>query len=142
MDTQTRSSGPCSAVEALRSSPKSILIEIERLDDVCLARFQGHFRTGDNPEYLTLKMNEVQALNCLKVLADFWDVPSMGSAGVSFLVGLYRTSGGRFVLVGIQPRVREVLDITHLSNVLPLAADIESGLAVLRGDKSLACHSS
>jgi anti-anti-sigma factor len=137
METQTRSFAPYRAVERPLPFQKSIFIEVERLDEVCLVRFQGHFRTGDNPEYLSLKMNEVEALNCPKVLADFWDVPTMGSAGISFLLGLYRTFSGRFVLVGIQPLVREVLDITHLSNVMPLAGDIESGLSVLRGSKSV-----
>jgi anti-anti-sigma factor len=132
MDTQTRSCAPFSAVEAPGPFPKSIHIKVDHLDEVCLIRFQGHFRTGDNPEYLSLKMNEVRRLNRPRVLADFWDVPSLGSAGINFIVGLYWTSGGRLVLVGIQPRVREVLDMTRLSNVMLLADDIESGLAVLR----------
>jgi hypothetical protein len=33
--------------------------------------------------------------------------------------------------VGLRPRVREVLDITRVSRVIPLAADIASGLATL-----------
>ena len=131
MDAQTRSSVVSRSVEPHHPSTKSIIIEVERMDEVCLIRFRGHFRSGDNPEYLARKMKEVQALNSPKVLVDFWNVPTIGSAGLSFLIGLYRTSAGRFVLVGVQPRVREVLDITHLSNVLPLVADIASGLVAL-----------
>ena len=43
---------------------------------------------------------------------------------------------GRFVLVGAQQRVREVLDLTRLSSILPLASDMASGLALLRGSAS------
>jgi len=62
-------------------------------------------------------------------------VPAIGSMGVSFVVGLYtsvvRGSNGRFVLVGVLPLVRQVLDLTRLSTILPMAPDLASGLAVL-----------
>ena len=121
----------------VRTVPKPLLIEIEQRDDVCLLRFQGNFHTGGDPDYLRAKMEEIKTVNCPKVLADFQDVHSVGSTGLSFLVELYRTSGGRFVLVKTQRRVREVLDITHLSTMFPLAADIESGLAALRSESSI-----
>jgi anti-anti-sigma factor len=127
----------CSTLPApVRTVPKTIMIDIEKKDDVCLLRFRGNFHTGEDPDYLRAKMDEIKTVNCPKVLADFQDVPLVGSTGISFLVELYRNSGGRFVLVKTQRRVREVLDITHLSTVFPLAADIESGLAALSGDAS------
>jgi anti-anti-sigma factor len=101
---------------------------------VCLLRCHGPFRTGEYSEYLNAKMDEVKALDCPKVLADFEDVPSVGSSGLSFIVGLYRTSAGRLVLVRIQPWVRKVLEVTRLSTVIPLAPDIESGLAALQSE--------
>lgn len=123
----------CSALSApVRAVPKTIVIDVEKRDDVCLLRFQGNFHTGEDLDYLRAKMEEIKTFNCPKVLADFQDVPCVGSTGLSFLVELFRTSGGRFVLVKTQRRVREVLDITHLSTVFPLATDIESGLAALR----------
>jgi anti-anti-sigma factor len=111
-----------------------LLIEIERRGDVCLLRFEGDFQTGEDPDYLRAKMEEIEALSCPKVLADFRDVRSVGSTGLSFLVGLYRTSGGHFVLARIQPRVREALEITRLSTVIRLTEDVEQGLAVLRNE--------
>lgn len=117
--------------EVVHTFPRPVRIEVERIADVCLLRVNGDFRTGEDPEYLKTKMDEVKTLDCSRVLADFRNVTSVGAAGVSFIVGLYRSSGGRFVLARIQPRVREVLDITHLSTVIPLAEDIDSGLAVL-----------
>jgi len=123
----------CSALPApVRTVPKTVMIDVEKRDDVCLLRFQGNFHTGEDLDYLRAKMEEIKTVNCPKVLADFQDVPCVGSTGLSFLVELYRASGGRFVLVKTQRRVREVLDITHLSTVFPLATDIESGLAALR----------
>jgi anti-anti-sigma regulatory factor len=44
--------------------------------------------------------------------------------------------GGRFVLIGANSRVREVLELTRLSTIIPLAADMSSGLAVLQQPSS------
>ena len=128
----------CSTLPApVRTVPKTIMIDIEKKDDVCLLRFRGNFHTGEDLDYLRAKMEEIKTVNCPKVLADFEDVPLVGSTGISFLVELYRNSGGRFVLVKTQRRVREVLDITRLSTVFPLAADVESGLAALNSEASV-----
>ena len=74
------------------------------------------------------------------MLVDFRDVISVGSTAIGFLVAVYssvtKNPEGRFVLVGAQPRVREVLDLTRLSSILPMAGDIASGMASLRGTAS------
>jgi anti-anti-sigma factor len=111
-----------------------MFIEVKQKDEVCLLRCEGRFVAGTDPEYLRVKRDEIKGLNCKKVLADFSDVSDVGSAGIGFIVGVYmstKNSGGRFVLVGLRPRVREVFDLTRVSTVIPLAADIASGLALL-----------
>jgi anti-anti-sigma factor len=112
---------------------KPMLIEIRLKDEICLVRCEGRLVTADH-EYLQAKKNEIKGANCKKVLADISEVPDIGSAGIGFIVGIYtstKNSGGRFVLVGLRPRVREVLDITRVSTVIPLAADMASGLVTL-----------
>jgi len=82
----------------------------------------------------TVKRDEIKALNCKKVLADFSEVADVGSSGIGFIVGVYtsaRNVGGRFILVGLRPRVREVFDLTRVNIVIPSAADIPSGLSIL-----------
>jgi anti-anti-sigma factor len=117
-----------------------MLIEIHQTDDVCVLRFEGRFTTGVELEYLRGKADELKRLACGKVLVDFREVVSVGSTAIGFIVAIYSSviaqPEGRFVLVGPQPRVREVLDLTRLSSILPLAADIPSGLALLRGSAS------
>jgi anti-anti-sigma factor len=110
-----------------------MLIEVRQKDGICLVRCEGRLVTADH-EYLRAKRDEIKGANCKKVLADFSQVPDIGSAGVGFIVGVYtstKNSGGRFVLVGLRPRVREVLDIMRVSTVIPLAADMASGLVTL-----------
>ena len=110
-------------------------IDIEQRNDICVLRCKGRFIAGPDLEYAQSKMDEIKKLNCAKLLVDFREVPAVGSMGVSFIVGLYtsvvRGSNGGFVLVGAVPQVRQVLDITRLSSIIPMAPDMESGLAGL-----------
>lgn len=113
-----------------------MLIELENKDDVCILRFRGRFATGVDAAYLRSKTTELKNCGCHKVLADFREVPYVDSTGIGFLVGVYTTvtgsHGGHFVIVGCNPRVREVLDLTRLSTIIPTAADEASGLAFLQ----------
>jgi anti-anti-sigma factor len=118
-----------------------MLIEIELTDCICILRCKGRFVAGPEMEYMQTKLDEIKKLACTNVLADFQDVTSIGSMGVAFIVGAYtsvvRRAGGRFVLVGVTPHVQHVLDLTRLSTVIPLASDLASGLAVLRGESPM-----
>ena len=119
---------------------KPMLIEVRQNDEFCLVRCEGRLATEDH-EYLRAKKDEIKRANCKNVLADFSEVPDIGSAGIGFILGVYtstKNSGGRFVLVGIRPRVREVLDLTRVSTIIPLAADFASGLVTLRDEGSAA----
>ena len=114
-----------------------MVIEIDQQGDVSILRVEGRFVTGTDPEYLRKKVEELKRVNRGKVLVDLRQMPHIGSAGIGFMVGLFSSlvaSSGRFVMVGLQPRVREVFDTTRLSAVIPLAADLETGLAMLRGE--------
>jgi anti-anti-sigma factor len=117
-----------------------VVIEIERTRDICLLHIKGRLHAGQSPEYLTAKMEEIKVLGCTKVLADLEHVPSVGSSGLSFIIGLYRISSGRLILAKTQRRVNEVLDITRLSRIIPLVADIDSGLAWFLKQECVACR--
>jgi anti-anti-sigma factor len=114
-----------------------MLIEIEQQDEICVLRCKGRFVTGPDGEYLESKLEAIRRLNCRKVLADFSEVPSIGSTGLTFLLSVYNfvvdTSGG-FVLTGAGPLVRQALQVTRLSGVIRMAANLTSGFAALRGE--------
>jgi anti-anti-sigma factor len=124
-----------------------MLIEIEHGDEVCIIRLDGDFRSGENLDYVRDKGDEIRSHGCKKMLADVSKLQSVGSMGVGFIVGVYiyltkRAGGGSFILAGANARVREILDITRLNTIIPLAADVPSGLAALRSQKSAAAGSS
>jgi len=126
--TVVQSINPLSPARAL---PTPILIHIELLGDLCILHFKGRLRASAHSDYLNAKMEEIKTLGCRKFLANFEDVTSLDCCGLGFIIGLYKTSEGRLVLMKTQPHVREVLDITRLNTVIPLTADIESALAAL-----------
>jgi anti-sigma B factor antagonist len=113
-------------------------IDFEYQGDVCILRTQGRFATGLDADYLRAKTDEIKKSGRRKVLADFHEVPYIDSTGIGFLVGVYtsvtNTMGGRFVVAGPNPRVREVLDLMRLSSVIPIAADEAAGMAYLQAE--------
>lgn len=113
-----------------------MLIELQQKDEIFILRFQGRIATGADLEYLRTKLEEVRKRRSDRVLADFSEVSSIGSTGLGFVVGVYtsvvKVPGGRFVLIGANARVREVLELTRLSTIIPLAEDMKAGLAVLQ----------
>jgi anti-anti-sigma factor len=119
----------------VHSSDTMLLIDFEQRGDVCFVRFRGRLSAGSDVEYLGAQCDRIKQLPAAKLLVDFGDVHSIGSTGIGFLVGLYTSAskkpGGRFVLVGVNSRVREVLDLTRLSAILPLASDVQAGLVLL-----------
>lgn len=112
-----------------------MVIELERQDGVCVLRVKGRFVTGADLDYVRVKADEIKSQNCGRMLADLREVSAIGSMGIGFLVGIYtsvtKTPGGRFVLIEPIRRVREALDLTRLTTVIPMAPDFESGLAAL-----------
>jgi anti-anti-sigma factor len=113
-----------------------MIIEIEQCDGVCVVRCKGRFVSGADLEYVRAKIDHIKSLKCNRVLADFREVPSIGSVGLAFIVAIYNSvvkeSGGRFVVAGVLPFVRKALDLTRLSSVVSLAPDPTTGLAALR----------
>jgi anti-anti-sigma factor len=70
------------------------------------------------------------------MLADLHELDSIGSVGLGFIVQVFKSAtkrpGGRFMLAGANSRVRRALEVTRLSEVIPMADDVTSGLRALR----------
>ncbi len=118
-----------------------MVIQIEQQGDVCVMRIEGPLVTGSDPEYLSAKADDLKRLNAIKVLVDLSQVPHVGSTGIGFIVGVFTSitvNAGQFVLVGLQPRVHEVFQLTRLNTIIPSAPDLASGFAALRRESSRA----
>ncbi len=113
-----------------------MLVDFEYRDDICFLRLHGRFATGQDSAYLRGKTDEVKNSGYAKILADFSKVEYIDSTGIGFLIGIYtsvlKAPGGRFVLANLNRRVREVLELTRLANVIPIFPTEQGALEALR----------
>jgi anti-anti-sigma factor len=103
--------------------------------DIAILQLEGRFSTGSDAEFLRAKEGLAESGKRL-VVVDCSQVPYLDSTALNFLVGLYtaaKDAGGRFALCGLNKRMREVLRITHLDEILPIYTTRESALAALAG---------
>ena len=120
-----------------------MLVEFEQKGDVCIVRLHGRFATGQDSAYLRSKTEELKSSGYGKVLADFSQVSYIDSTGIGFLIGIYtsvlKNATGRFALANLNRRVRDVLELTRLANVMPIYPSEDAALAALHaGEKSSA----
>ena len=101
---------------------------------LCVLRLKGRFVTGKDAGYLRDKSEELKQSGCGAAVADFTGVPYLDSTGIGFVVSLYtsmKNSGGGFAIYNLNRRVREVLDITRLSEIIPICAGEAEALAAV-----------
>ena len=112
-----------------------------QLDDLCILQLNGPLAFGHQLEDLRSVKQEMARRNCTNLLVDISAIACLTSTEIGLLVGLYSsilgTANGRYVLVGPNPRVRRILDLTRLSSIIPIATDSASGLAILREQPAL-----
>src|SRR5215475_7321569 len=99
-------------------------------------RFRGPFTARDMfgtlapialDQMLNLQATPGDRLPALNIL-DLTDVPYMDSAGLGRIVRHYvqcRGKGVRMIAAGADPRVLEILKITRVDAVIPLAATVD-----------------
>lgn len=109
---------------------------LEHLDDICILRIQGLLTFGSQMEDLHAVKQEMASRRCIRLLVDISAIPFLTSIEIGLLVGLYSSvvgrANGRYILVGPNPRVRRILDLTRLSNIIAIAEDTDFGLAMIR----------
>jgi anti-sigma B factor antagonist len=118
-----------------------MLVEFECHDGVCVLRLHGRFATGQDSAYLRGRTEEIKKSGASKVLADFSQVDYIDSTGMGFLIGIYtsviKNPNGKFVLCNLNRRVREVLELTRLANVMAIYANEEAAMRALQEGQKL-----
>ena len=124
-----------------------MLVEFEHHGDVCLIRLEGRFATGQDSLYLHNKAEELKNSGFVKVLVDFARVDYVDSTGIGFLIGVYtsvkKSPQGQFALSNASRRVREVLELTRLAQIIQMYPNEQAALEALgAGGKSSASQAS
>ncbi len=80
-------------------------------------------------------VDEAAQADVPKVLLDMSSVKFFGSSYIEVLYRLWKqmeSRGGRFVISGLHPYCREVLQVTNLDKIWTIVDDRDAGLAKLR----------
>lgn len=113
------------------------LVSIER-DGVVKIATEGNITSADidaagpNPMEKILGRNWFQS----RVLLDMSDSQYIDSSAIGWLIGSskqLRDGGGTLVVYGIQPAVRQVLDLLKVGRVVPLVEDESAAKQVASG---------
>lgn len=120
-----------------------MLVEFEYRGDICVLRLEGRFATGQDSLYLHTKAEELKGSGFVKILADFSRVDYIDSTGIGFLIGIYtsvmKNALGKFALANSNRRVREVLELTRLAQVIQIFPNEAAAMEALEaGGKSSA----
>ena len=117
-----------------------MLVDFEYGSDVCVIRLHGRFATGQDALYLHTKAEELKGSGYSKVLVDFANVDYIDSTGIGFLIGVYssvvKAPGGQFAVANATRRVRDVLEITRLAQIIQIYPSEAAALAALGSGKA------
>jgi anti-anti-sigma factor len=124
-----------------------MLVDFQHQGDICVLRLEGRFATGQDSLYLHNKAEELKASGCTKVLVDFARVDYVDSTGIGFLIGIYtsvkKSPQGAFALVNANRRVRDVLELTRLAQIIQTYPSEQAALGALSsGSQSSASQAS
>ncbi len=110
-------------------------IRNERIGDVWVVTAEGRL-DGIYSSAFANHVGELIVGTNPKILIDFTDIDFVTSAGlraVLLLMKKAQASGGHFALSGVNPQVREVLDLSGLAGMFSIHPGRAEGIAALQG---------
>jgi len=114
---------------------ETLQIAVRRIDDVTILDLEGRLVLGQATEVLGNALQEAMGKGARKILLNMKTVTQVDTTGISTIVRAFvslQRSGGKLGLFQISERVRQILDLTRLLNVIPSYADEGDGLARIR----------
>jgi len=111
-----------------------MLLEIleEKAGGITTLRLKGRLTLGREVQRLEDHVGQLKKDGADKVVIEMSGVDFVDSAGLGVLTqsySIFNNGGGKFVLSGITERVGQILKLTRLDTILPLAATEEEARA-------------
>jgi anti-anti-sigma factor len=100
--------------------------------DTILMAVNGELDLHNSPEFRTQVLDFVRKNHPKRVVFDMQAVPYMDSSALAVLVETLKTvmkTNGKVCLVGLQPRVKGLLEIARLSTIFYICADEAEALS-------------
>ena len=111
-----------------------MVLEFDIRDDICVLSLKGRFVSGSDSEY-ELASEELRRANVRNAILNCAELPYIDSTGLSFVVALHKTlhdRGGKVVLSFVNARVRKLLALTRLVEVIPVFDDVDSAFEAIK----------
>jgi anti-sigma B factor antagonist len=106
-------------------------ISVRRLDKITIFDITGHIDLANSPEIRKTLLKELRELKTPRVILNLKAVKYIDSSGVASLVEGLKASrdvGARFILFGLSPSAKEVLQLSRLLKVFEVYDDEEQAL--------------
>lgn len=113
----------------------SLQISTRESGDVTILDLRGRATIGVDSELLSGHLNELVAGGVPKLLLNLADVTQLDSSGISAIVGTYvslRRQAGSLKLLCPRGRVRAVLSVVRLMEIIPTFEDETEALSSFR----------
>jgi len=110
-------------------------LSTRRIDDVILIDLEGRLVLGPSAESLGNALQDAVAKGARKILLNMKAVTQVDTTGISTIVRAFvslQRSGGKLGLFHVSERVRQILDLTRLLNVIPSFSDEAEALVKIR----------
>jgi len=110
-------------------------ISTRRIDETLILDLEGRLVLGVATDSLGNALQEAIAKGQGKILLNMKLVTQVDTTGISTIVRAFvslQRSGGKLGLCYISDRVRQILDLTRLLNVIPSFADEAGALSKIR----------
>lgn len=102
---------------------------------VAILRLQGRLDAGSVRDFRALALDELRAGH-LRMVIDFSNIEAVDGQGLAALVNFYRKlvteKRGRLAFSGLNPEMRQFLDRTSLSRVIPITYDSQDAAREVR----------
>ena len=111
-------------------------VESQIRDGVAVLCLEGRFVTGSDAELVSSR-RILEEAGISRAIVDLGDVPYIDSTGLAFVVELHKSlvsRGGQLFLAHANERIREVLEITRIGEIIPVFDDVEDAEAALRAE--------
>ena len=109
----------------------SLVIKPRRLDDVVILDLSGRITMGEGTLILRDQIQKLLTSSDRKFLLNLSDVDYIDSSGLGELVSAYTTAknqGASVKLLGLNKKVKDVLQLTKLYTVFDIYDDEASGI--------------
>jgi len=113
----------------------TVQISSRRVDDATILDLEGRIVLGPTTDALSNSMQDAIAKGARRLLLNMKNVTQVDTSGISTIVRAFvsmQRAGGKFGLYHLSDRVRQILDMIRLLNVIPTFSSEDQALARLR----------